>query len=68
MLSSIVTPHLQHHRLRWSESGQGLVEYALILIFVAMAVIVMVSLFGTTVTNIYCNIINAFGDRSGVSC
>lgn len=39
------------------DRGQGLVEYALILVMVAIVVIVMVYLFGAGVGNIFSNII-----------
>lgn len=38
--------------------GQGMVEYALILIFVAVVVIVAVQLFGHQVSNTYSNVSN----------
>ena len=37
--------------------GQGLVEYALILVLVAIIVIVMLALFGGAVGNMYSNVI-----------
>jgi pilus assembly protein Flp/PilA len=36
-----------------AEKGQGLVEYALILVLVAIVVIVMLALFGSAVGNMY---------------
>jgi len=41
------------------EEGQGLVEYALILVLVAVVVIVILSLLGPAVGNIFSNIVNA---------
>lgn len=41
-----------------AESGQGLVEYALILVFIALAVIVGVSLFGNEVNNTFSFIVD----------
>ncbi len=38
--------------------GQGLVEYALILILVALVIIVILTLFGTTLSETYSNIIS----------
>jgi pilus assembly protein Flp/PilA len=38
------------------EEGQGLVEYALILVLVAVAVIVILSLLGPVIGNVYSNI------------
>ena len=37
--------------------GQGLVEYALILVLVAMAVIVVLSLLGPAIGNIFSNVV-----------
>jgi pilus assembly protein Flp/PilA len=39
------------------EEGQGLVEYALILVLVAIVVIVILALLGPTIGNIFSNII-----------
>ncbi len=39
------------------ERGQGLVEYALIMVMVALAVIVILALLGPTIGNVYSNII-----------
>jgi pilus assembly protein Flp/PilA len=36
-----------------AEKGQGLVEYALILVLVAIVVIVMLALFGSAIGNMY---------------
>ena len=40
------------------EEGQGLVEYALILVLVAVVVIVILSLLGPAIGNIFSNVIN----------
>ena len=40
------------------EEGQGLVEYALILVLVAVVVIVILTLLGPAIGNIFSNIIN----------
>lgn len=40
-----------------SESGQGLVEYALILILIALVVIVALALIGPTLVSAYQNVI-----------
>lgn len=40
------------------EEGQGLVEYALILVLVAVVVIVILSLLGPAIGNIFSNIVN----------
>jgi Flp pilus assembly pilin Flp len=39
--------------IRWFEKGQGMLEYAVILILVAAAVIAMVYIFGGAVANLY---------------
>lgn len=41
------------------ERGQGLVEYALILVLVAIVVIVVLAILGTGVTNVFQQIVNA---------
>lgn len=41
------------------EEGQGLVEYALILVLVAVVVIVILSLMGPAIGNIFSQIVNA---------
>ena len=40
------------------EDGQGLVEYALILVLVAVVVIVILALLGPAIGNIFSNIVN----------
>ncbi|MBC8097800.1 MAG: Flp family type IVb pilin [Armatimonadetes bacterium] len=42
------------------EEGQGLVEYALILVLVAVVVIVILSLLGPAIGNIFSNIYRVF--------
>jgi pilus assembly protein Flp/PilA len=41
------------------KKGQGLVEYALILVLVAIVVIVILALLGPAIGNIFSNIVNA---------
>jgi pilus assembly protein Flp/PilA len=41
------------------EKGQGLVEYALILVLVAVVVIVILALLGPAIGNIFSNIVNS---------
>jgi pilus assembly protein Flp/PilA len=41
------------------EEGQGLVEYALILVFVAIVVIVILVLLGPAVGNMFSNIVSS---------
>jgi pilus assembly protein Flp/PilA len=40
-----------------AEHGQGLVEYALILLLIALVVIIILSVFGTELADTYSNII-----------
>ncbi len=42
----------------FTESGQGLVEYALILLLVALALIVLLTVFGSELSDIYANVID----------
>ena len=44
---------------RAKEKGQGLVEYALILVLFAIVVIVIVSILGTSIGNVFSTIVNA---------
>ena len=39
------------------EEGQGLVEYALILVLVAVVVIIILSILGPTIGNVFTNIV-----------
>jgi pilus assembly protein Flp/PilA len=42
----------------YTDTGQGLVEYALILLLVALVLIVILSIFGTNLADVYQNIID----------
>jgi pilus assembly protein Flp/PilA len=44
---------------RSSENGQGLVEYALILVLVALVVIIALALLGPNISNIFSQVSNA---------
>jgi Flp pilus assembly pilin Flp len=44
------------------EEGQGLVEYALILLFIAIAVIAILIIVGPVVGNMYSSVVEAFPD------
>ncbi len=46
---------------RLREEGQGLVEYALILVLVAVVVIVILALLGPAIGNIFSNIVSGMG-------
>jgi Flp pilus assembly pilin Flp len=50
-----------------SESGQGLVEYALIIVSVALVLIFSLSLTGTTLRGAYCKVVKGVGG-SGCGC
>ena len=41
----------------YEDTGQGLVEYSLILLLVALALILILSIFGTELADVYSNII-----------
>ncbi len=47
-----------HSAKRYSEGGQGLVEYALILVLVSLVVIVVLSLLGPSIGNVFSNIVD----------
>ncbi len=42
------------------EEGQGLVEYSLIILFIALAIILALTLFGTTLLAYYNSIVSAW--------
>ena len=42
------------------ERGQGMVEYALLIVLLAIVVVVMIQVMGTAVSNMYSNIVSAF--------
>jgi len=41
----------------YEDTGQGLVEYSLILLFIAVAIIIILSIFGTELADVYSNIV-----------
>lgn len=43
------------------DDGQGMVEYALILVLIAVVVIVVLIILGNQVQNVFCNISGAIG-------
>jgi pilus assembly protein Flp/PilA len=43
------------------DEGQGMVEYALILVLIAVVVIVVLIVVGNQVQNVFCNISGAMG-------
>jgi pilus assembly protein Flp/PilA len=46
-----------YHR---KERGQGMVEYALLIVLLAIVVVVMIEVMGTSVSNMYSHIVEAF--------
>ncbi|MBV8194427.1 MAG: Flp family type IVb pilin [Candidatus Dormibacteraeota bacterium] len=49
---------LNHIRCREGECGQGIVEYALILVLIAIVVIVILQVVGQQVNNVFSNVSN----------
>lgn len=41
----------------WAPRGQGLVEYALIILLVGLVVIVLLSIFGTAIGNMFSTVV-----------
>ncbi len=52
--------YLPRH-LHSRERGQGLVEYALLLVLVSLAVLVILALLGPAIGNIFSNIVRGIG-------
>jgi pilus assembly protein Flp/PilA len=48
-------------RFFFTERGQGMVEYALILVLIAVIVIAVLMVLGNQVQNVFCNISGAMG-------
>ena len=51
-----------------AERGQGLVEYALILVLVAVVVIVVLTLLGAQVSNVFCQVIAGMSSNAPAMC
>ena len=49
------------------DEGQGLVEYALILVLVAVVVIVILALLGPTISEIFTDVIDSLGNTAGAT-
>jgi len=47
---------------RIQESGQGLLEYALILVLAAVALVLILQLFGISLRDVYCAVVSIFSD------
>jgi len=54
-----------HSANMYSEGGQGLVEYALILVLVALVVIVVLSLLGPSIGNVFSNVVDELNMLGG---
>ena len=62
MLTSLITGLRERiASLRHREEGQGMVEYALILVLIAVVVIVIVSTVGQQVNNVFSNVSSGLG-------
>lgn len=48
--------------------GQGVIEYALLLVFVVLAIIVMLTFFHEVLRDTYCDIILRIGGDGGTLC
>ena len=58
-LFGLIRRHVE--RLTRIERGQGMVEYALILVLIAVVVIAVLIILGNQVANVFCNISGAIG-------
>lgn len=52
-----------NNRKRRNEEGQGLVEYALVMVLVSVVVIAILTVLGPTISNVYCSINTALGGQ-----
>jgi pilus assembly protein Flp/PilA len=52
---------LRHHETLSDERGQGMVEYALILVLIAVVVIVILTVVGNQVNNVFSNVSSGLG-------
>jgi pilus assembly protein Flp/PilA len=59
--------HFAELRTREAVSGQGLVEYALILVLVAVVVIVILSVLGPTIGRVFSNVLYGVEHACGLS-
>jgi pilus assembly protein Flp/PilA len=60
--------HVCRQNARRLNDGQGLVEYALILVLVAVVVIVILSVMGPSLGNIFSNIVCGVLDAQNAAC
>lgn len=61
---NLLRPFFKDHPRPQTEDGQGLVEYALILVLVAVAVIASLTMLGTSVNEVYAQITTALDINS----
>lgn len=54
----LIAKEVKHMLYAPKEQGQGLVEYALILVLVAVVVIVILALLGPAIGNVFSNIVS----------
>lgn len=62
---------MNYNRIAKKERGQSLVEYAMLLMLVAIVLIVLVALFGTNLRSTYCRVLSELFpdmDLSGTQC
>jgi pilus assembly protein Flp/PilA len=59
--SMLTSLYLKLRNLFNREEGQGMVEYALILVLIAVVVIVVLIILGNQVKNVFCNISGGLG-------
>jgi pilus assembly protein Flp/PilA len=50
------------------ERGQGLVEYALLLVLVALVVVVILSASGTSLQNLFCRVVTGLNGEAPAGC
>ena len=65
-----IIPYLYNLRrhFRASKKGQGLVEYALIMVLVSLMATILLTILGPSIKDVYCNALNTLDPDSGESC
>jgi pilus assembly protein Flp/PilA len=53
-------------RRRCSESGQGFMEYALVVVLVALISILILSMLGPSISNLYCEMVTTLGGTCNI--
>lgn len=60
-----MSPHIGSHYIRHNvETGQGLVEYALILVLVSVVSIVVLAFLGEQVQTVFCDVLLSLGENA----